>query len=514
MRYFVAVLIVLGCLASVVTSTQCNDKQADSRIRQEAINASTGFRTGSGGGSDDKGTYRYVIDEALPADDNKLDSEKLDLLVVEWGHISVVRDEMYENSYLDKKRSAQEDDTANEDVPVEPDDDSKEILNELPPANLWVDDNTLHPSRMLAIRGRLLKHPLDGGPPVPLGRPQGIRVIVSKEPEKELDWSNGSDDANSIWEELFAGSNGDFMVIFGTGSIRRPVAKEARFQVALSLPHKMGSVVVWRTDHPVLPQSIAMLAIPGPPAISETMKIINGAPSLDCRNFDGAKLVRAVNHLVPMGKEKAIATLRQFLEMARDTYDPYSLKIDDNIDTSEKTSVFLITRLLFECDDTIQRLPPILAGVFAGIREKEDVTLFPYHPIYLHGDLPFYLASGGGTTGQPQQPEEHVDWAERHGRIRTTLLKPVDDPMAAARTVAGLPHIRRLYEDDKRLVEASTLRQAATIVLDARPQKSPPFPVFAIDDPCMEPEWVAIEEYARQGEIHWSEEKQQYLLLK
>ena len=51
-------------------------------------------------------------------------------------------------------------------------------------------------------------------------------------------------------------------------------------------------------------QSAAMLKIPGPPVISKTMQIINGAPSYEPENFNPAKLVRTVNHLMPMRSEK------------------------------------------------------------------------------------------------------------------------------------------------------------------------------------------------------------------
>ena len=143
-----------------------------------------------------------------------------------------------------------------------------------------------------------------------------------------------------------------------------------RFQVALAIDQDTGDGLE-ESDVPVLPQSVAMLKIPGPPAISKTMQIINGAPSYDQNDFNPAKLVRAVNYLMPMGKKKAIRELRTFLEIARDTVNE-TVRRDEDIDTSDRTCVFLIVHLLFESADPKEQLPDI--GQFRSYRSRTRRT--------------------------------------------------------------------------------------------------------------------------------------------
>ena len=47
----------------------------------------------------------------------------------------------------------------------------------------------------------------------------------------------------------------------------------------------------------------------------------------------------------------------------------------------------------------------------------------------------------------PDQPERHVDWAEKHGQIRSKPLRPLDNPMIAAGRLVALPQTKRLYKD-------------------------------------------------------------------
>jgi hypothetical protein len=57
-------------------------------------------------------------------------------------------------------------------------------------------------------------------------------------------------------------------------------------------------------------------------SLSKTLQLINACPTPLGWNYDPIALVRAANHLRALGKDKAIASLREFLDVAHDTgYD-------------------------------------------------------------------------------------------------------------------------------------------------------------------------------------------------
>jgi hypothetical protein len=240
------------------------------------------------------------------------------------------------------------------------------------------------------------------------------------------------------------------------------------------------------------------------------MQIINGAPSYDPNDFNPAKLVRAVNHLMPMGKEKAIRELREFLKIARDSVNE-TIRRDENIDTSDRTCVFLIVRLLFESAEPTEKPPDIMTTPFTPIPDDKDKKYWPLYPVQLQDDVPFFLVYGGGMTGLPDQPERHVDWAEKNGRIRSKLLRPIDNPMLAAARLAALPQTKRLYQDSPDYYKATPYRQAWNIIEDADPTLPKPRPIPPANT-WEEPEWNVRVKTAATLNIHWSEAEQRYVL--
>ena len=374
---------------------------------------------------------------------------------------------------------------------------------------IWKDDNSLRPERQISLRGRLLIESPDHKHRRPIDWVQGVRVIVSRLPEKKFDWSRRQEMGDAVWSDFVISSKGEFLARVSPGEVRRSVGKDLRFQVALSLGEKDGESITWSNTAGVLPQSVTMLSIPGPPAISKTMQIINGTPSYDQGNFNPAKLVRAVNYLMPMGKEKAIRELRAFLKVARG-WPGETLRCDENIDTSDKTCVFLIVRLLFECADPKERLPDIATVSFTPILKEEDRKYWPLYPVYLQNDVPFFMVDGGNLGGQADQPERHIDWAEKHGRIRTKPLRPIDNPMAAAERLVALPQTERLYAHRIGVTFKSLLyRQAWNVLEDVNPRISragttPRENCF--DDS----EWDARAKAASKLNIRWDEAAQRY----
>ncbi len=378
-----------------------------------------------------------------------------------------------------------------------------------PSRHIWKDDNSLRPDRMLSIRGRLLIASEDGKSRQPIDWVQGIRVVVSRVHDQKPDWNTRHDRHDAVWENFVISEKGEFLVTISPGAIRREVDKALHFQIALSLAEMKSTRISWRNTVGVLPQSVMMLKIPGPPAIPKTMQIINGAPAYEQNDFNPAKLVRAVNHLIPMGKEQAIRKLREYLKVASNSGT--SERIEENIDASDKTCVYLIIRLLFESADPAKELPEIHTLPFLPLPHDHDKPLWPLHPIYLQDDLPFFLVYGGSMVGPTDRPENHVDWAEDHGTIRTKPLRPVDNPMLAAERLVALPQSERLYRDESEGANFHDLlyQQAWNIIEDADPKVHQPNPIPPANS-INATDWNFRLKAAARLKIHWNAARNQY----
>lgn len=439
---------------------------------------SKGSGGSGGGGTNGRNEYQYRS-SGTPAKPFPIDDQLRKRLVVEWGKAAM--------GYVD----------------YDPEDDDGPI---------WKDDDSLRPDRYLSIRGRLLVRSEDGKSVRPIDWLQPIRVVVSRLPETKHDWSERQEMHDAVWDEFITGEKGEFLVRLSPGEVRRAIGKPAKFQVGLSLGTQEGAQVRWENTIGVLPQSVTMLTIPGVPAISPTMQIINGAPSYQQNDFNPAKLVRAVNHLLPLGKEKAIAALRDFLKVARDDYQ--SLRMDENIDTSDKTCVFLIVRLLFEPMDLAEELPAIMTVPFAPIPTDADRKFWPLHPVHLQDDVPFFLVLYGGLGGVPDQPERHVNWAEEHGKIRAKPLRPLDNPMMAASRLIALPQTKRLFDEEFFNTDFAGLlyRQAWNIIEDADPESPKPKPVLPANDSEEDDDWEMRIQAASKRKIRWDEMESRYVV--
>ncbi|MEX1233135.1 MAG: hypothetical protein WEB58_22990 [Planctomycetaceae bacterium] len=439
--------------------------------------------TSGGGGTDHLDEFSFGIDPTYPAPVVNPDADLRKRLVVEWGKVSM--------GYIDQDNDLE----SNDQYWI-----------------TWKDDDSLREDRMLAIRGRLLIESEDGKSRRPIDWVQGVRVVVSRLPDKKYDWSERQEMHHAVWGDFVIWDKGEFLATVSPGEVLRSVGKESQFQVALSLGERRKQKITCKNTLGVLPQSVTMLSIPGPPPIDETIQIINGAPSYEPYNFNPAKLVRAVNHLRPLGKERAIQELRRFLKMARDSME--STRVDENIDTSDKTCVFLIVRLLFESSDPLVEMPHILTVPFDPIPDDSDKKLWPLHPIHLQDDIPFFMVHSGGLGGAPDQPERHVDWAVEFGKIRERPLRPIDNPMLAAERLWALPQTKRLYarEQFPEYSQDRIFRQAWNIIEDADPQIPKPKPMEPDDDYDLPDYWIARWKSALKLNIKWNEGENKYVL--
>jgi hypothetical protein len=165
------------------------------------------------------------------------------------------------------------------------------------------------------------------------------------------------------------------------------------------------------------------------PELRRLLEALNDLPGLNGYHYNPRPVIRAVNLLQPLGKEKALAAIDEFLRVSFGFTDRES-----------REGVFLVLRSLFDvpAGPTVfphnmksepGHMPPMLVG--AGMPEPSDKKLLPRFPIAIEGDIPFFLVEGYSLAGRPQQPKAHVDYFRKFGTLRARPLSPTAKPLAA-----------------------------------------------------------------------------------
>jgi hypothetical protein len=374
---------------------------------------------------------------------------------------------------------------------------------------VWIESEKEAEYNCLGIRGCLQIVSEDGKSEKPVDWCQGVRIVLGRLPSARPDWSKRHDMKDSAWNDGIIEKDGSFLIALSPEEIRRPVGGAGIFQVALCLGTKSGNCFTWKNSAPVLAQSVSTVRITGPQPLSPTLQAINGAPSVHAQDFNPVMLIRAVNHLHSLGKDKAIAELRRFLKIAR--WSDQVARDPANIDTSDYQCVFLIVRLLFTPAEPGEKLPWMYIGAMIPSPPKGDLS-WPLFPLALHEDVPFMLIHGVSLGGAPENPAAHVDWAEKHGRLRAKPLRPSDNPLAAVESLCALPQTQRLLGRASNAWGMDLLRRQAwrtveDVVRQSRTAMKEPFGLK--DDARLD--WEQCKKTVQGLKIRWDVAKQAYV---
>jgi hypothetical protein len=277
-----------------------------------------------------------------------------------------------------------------------------------------------------------------------------------------------------------------------------------------SLDHKYSLYVVWKTeDSRKGIRSTEILSFSDlkdriEPESFDAMSAIHRSPSAEQGlAFDPVLLIRAVNVLRLMGKEKAVKALRGYCKLARgltkeETHkyfvDPYR--------------IMPIVRLLF--DQPPGGLPDW--GLGAPDLFPPPDRLWPLYPMASPQEVPFLAVSGFiARTGPPKDAEDHlrIDL----GPIRSEPLAPRVTPLEAADELIKSEGWKAL-----RLPAGDVGRKKWQIRWQALAAASPVFtprPEETSNDCCADPtedQWSAMVDRCRASGVVWSPEIQDFIL--
>lgn len=137
---------------------------------------------------------------------------------------------------------------------------------------------------------------------------------------------------------------------------------------------------------------------------------IAGVGSARAANYDPGAMIRAVNVLMPRGKDLALTILREYVRVAGDD-----------------EAALLVLRVLFDLDDG--RMPRLSFGAALPrtINTAELERIEPRYPLIIYKDVPLLFANGYILVGRAPDLQMYLPSYKQHGSIRREKLIPPDD---------------------------------------------------------------------------------------
>jgi hypothetical protein len=189
------------------------------------------------------------------------------------------------------------------------------------------------------------------------------------------------------------------------------------------------------------------------------VQLVHSAPAINGWTFNPAALVRAVNGLLPLGKERALDVLRKyFAVIAANSDRREQLDLDDQ-------RIFLVLRLLFICGEGENHVPPLLIGA-PDVEPPPGDDTWPLFPLAVVDDIPFLLTSGFGFMfgGAAQSSIEHIDYYAKHCELRNHPLDPKTSPVVAVDSLVASDGWQRMVSVEEGY-RAMLYRQALRTLL-------------------------------------------------
>lgn len=333
---------------------------------------------------------------------------------------------------------------------------------------------------------------------------QGITVYLSKRPDYSPDWSVKIDQSEVQSATVKVTPLGTFEAVIdldGTRSLRHTAED---FQVAVALathPESDPHHVRWISRTPAVPSSVRKLTLPGADKLPDELELLNDARNWPDPKSSGVSLIRAVNGLRLLGKERALKTLELYLELqqGRDHY-------------RQPDFLFWVIRLLFEPIALGEQIP-VPHVPFMINYETAVSASWPLISIEVVDDIPFRMNGAGFWSGPIEHPVSHIKWARDHGVIRDRPLKPATHPLAAAEKLISSPKFNHLFVRDYVLFSrdglSNNIREQALAMV---PDFIQPIPKNCSDQSEVDANWQSRLTEANLLQVRWDDDAQRYVI--
>jgi hypothetical protein len=362
---------------------------------------------------------------------------------------------------------------------------------------------------MCTIRGRLLVSGAAKDELRAVDWFQGMTVYMGIAPATRPDWKKGMNESDTVANTAVVGKSGEFKLRFDLRETNysRNVDQQFQFGAALATHRargKTGQWVVWNSRTSAISSSVQMLPVPAAPQTSHELELViraGGWPFSTTRQSDpsGVDLIRAVNALQKLGKEQALATLEEYVELI-DNSDHRDYGSDQEI-------VFWIIRLLFKPIQPGNLIPSPAIAVSLDDRRFADAMKWPLNPLEVVDDVPFMVGLQIAMGGMPEHPSSHIAWARQQGAIRDKPLAPTTNPLRAAEAILSSRRFKALENVSREQAVRSLRLQAHAMVKElVRPIIATKF------DRIGDEKWKAALDEAAELGIHWDAKSEQFVI--
>lgn len=287
------------------------------------------------------------------------------------------------------------------------------LLERLPEAAEWLDAE--EPLRVCVARF----------PDTPLESTGGVGRGWLRQADSELGVFFGH--ANRFMAELEVAPDGRFFTQFPAGLLEPEPGELSRFAMVFGRPGSDDGVPLLEP----FPNAFASLELRGEAELPALQRAINAVGRPLPGHHDPVALAMAVNRLRDEGKRGSLEALRAYVDRARNSgYRPLWWRRAEDPADLDVAVIAPIVQLLFEPGPAAPPFPSYDLPNLEAPGDGEDAL----YPLRMIGGLPFLM--GRWQTGRPGRgasfdPEPFLEWAERHGRIRSRPLSPGGDPLGA-----------------------------------------------------------------------------------
>jgi hypothetical protein len=291
------------------------------------------------------------------------------------------------------------------------------------------------------VRGRLFVERLEGGAGW-LADEAPPRVCVARFPDQPLEstgpvgrgWLRQGDSelgvyfghASRFLAELDVSPDGRFRTRFPAALLEPDPGQLSRFALVFGRAGERDGVPELEPFGDVF----ATLELRGEAGLPEIQRTINAVGRPLPGLHDPVALATAVNGLRELGKRGSLEALRAYVDRARESahQNLWWRRPEDPADM-DVAVIAPIVQVLFEPGPAAQPFPTYdLPSLEPG--DADDAL----YPLRLVDGLPYLLGrwrEGNPGRGANFDPEPFLEWAERHGRIRSRPLSPGSDPLGA-----------------------------------------------------------------------------------
>jgi hypothetical protein len=154
----------------------------------------------------------------------------------------------------------------------------------------------------------------------------------------------------------------------------------------------------------------------GEEGLRNLLRLIDEAPAVSGYHYNPRTVIRIVNRLQPLGKEKALAAIDEYL------------RVTGYLSDAPEGGLFLVLRVLFDVPADPGYMPRMGIGA-PSPAEPGDRNLIPRFPIALVDDVPLLVVGGYFLAGAAQPVRDHVKYFRDNGRLRSRPLAPSSRPL-------------------------------------------------------------------------------------